>query len=155
MNTQLSHFSDDNLASFQSVYDDAIHSMVGDCPIIVVDESEITKNDGGTHFESIGRVRNIFINNTIKDGYHLCEIALLYGKQYHPVKIYSHTYLEKEIGFISSNEETKKGLEHCFQLLGDKKAVFVFDRGYDKVDWFKLINKAGLSFTKIRRLSYV
>jgi len=144
LNSQFSHFSDDCLAFFQSVYDDAILSMIGDRPIIVVDDSEITKNEG-THFESIGRVRDAS-TNTIKDGYHLCEMVLLYGKQYHPVKIYSHIYSEKELGFISSNEETKKGLDYCFQLLGDKKAVFVFDRGYDKVDWFKLMNQAGHDF---------
>lgn len=132
---QLSKFTIDDEEVFQAIYDYQVKRFLNEHVVLVVDDSEIAKNDG-TKFEHIGRVRDASADK-IRDGYHMCEIVLLTGDDHHPVKVYSHIYSEKEPGFISANEETKKGLLHCIELLDGKEAVFVMDRGYDNIEWYR------------------
>lgn len=132
---QLSNFSLQDEVVFQAIYDYQIRRFLSEHIVIAVDDSEITKNNG-TKFEHIGRVRDASLD-VIRDGYHICEMVLLSTDTHHPIKLYSHIYSEKEPGFISANEETKKGLLHCIEVLDGKEAVFIMDRGYDNIEWYR------------------
>lgn len=107
--------------------------------LIIVDNSEIIK-PYSSKLEGLGYVRD-GSTGKIEKGYWTTNMIAVAKDTKHPIPVYSHLYSSSEEGFVSENEETYKGLYHVRNVLHDKKATFVMDRGYDNVEMMKKILK--------------
>lgn len=105
--------------------------------LVLVDNSEVVK-PSASKMEALGRVRD-GSTGRIENGYWTTNIIAVAPKTKHPISVYSHLYSSSESGFISENEETYKGFRYVDQLLGEKKATFVMDRGYDNIEVMKKV----------------
>src|SRR5690625_2805647 len=107
--------------------------------------------------EALGKVRD-GSTGKIERGYWTTNMIAVSQKTKHPIPMYSHLYSATEKGFISENEETYKGLDYVNQLLNEKTATFVMDRGYDNIEMMKKILKQENNFIirlkKSRNLLY-
>jgi len=112
--------------------------------LVLVDNSEIVK-PSASKMEALGRVRD-GSTGRIENGYWTTNMIAVAPKTKHPISIYSHLYSSNETGFISENEETYKGFRYVDQLLGEKTATFVMDRGYDNVETMKKVRSQGDNF---------
>src|SRR5690625_615759 len=95
--------------------------------------------------EALGKVRD-GSTGKIERGYWTTNMIAVSQKTKHPIPMYSHLYSATEKGFISENEETYKGLDYVNQLLNEKTATFVMDRGYDNIEMMKKILKQENNF---------
>ncbi|HAJ4038394.1 transposase [Oceanobacillus sp. FSL K6-0118] len=112
--------------------------------LILVDNSEIVKPTA-CKMEALGQVRD-GSTGKIGNGYWTTNMIAVAPRTKHPISVYSHLYSSAEKGFISENDETYKGLDYVDQLLGEKKATFVMDRGYDNIEVMKKILKQENNF---------
>src|SRR5690625_3246967 len=103
--------------------------------LILVDNSEIVK-PAAMKMEGLRRVRD-GSTGEFGNGYWTTNMIAVAPKTKHPISVYSHLYSSAEEGFLSENEETYKGLDHVNRLVGEKKATFVMDRGYDNIEIMK------------------
>lgn len=126
----------DNLASFDNKeiimknYYQEVSKVIGDEPVVLFDDSDITKIYG-KKFEDIDRlVDGSSITKEVKPGYHVCEATLLGMKEKQPISIYSEIYSSKSDGFISKNKYTLDSIDKANEIIKEKYTG-VFDRGYD------------------------
>lgn len=112
--------------------------------LILVDNSEIVKPTA-SKMEALGQVRD-GSTGKIGKGYWTTNMIAVGPKTKHPISVYSHLYSSAEEGFLSENEETYKGLDHVNGLVGEKKATFVMDRGYDNIEVMKKVLKQENNF---------
>lgn len=105
--------------------------------LILVDNSEIVK-PAAIKMEGLRRVRD-GSTGEFGNGYWTTNMIAVAPKTKHPISVYSHLYSSAEEGFLSENEETYKGLDHVNRLVGEKKATFVMDRGYDNIAIMKKV----------------
>src|SRR5690625_4229799 len=103
--------------------------------LVIVDNSEIVKQYSNK-LEALGQVRD-GSTGKIEKGYWTTNMIGVTKDTKHPIAMYSHLYSSSEEGFISENEETYKGLRHVRDILNEKKATFIMDRGYDNVKIMK------------------
>lgn len=147
------HEADTLLANYESVVTPYLQEKDN---LILVDTSEIVK-PAASKMEALGRVRD-GSTGTIENGYWTANMIATGPKTKHPIPVYSHLYSSCEAGFVSANEETYKGFRYVDQLLGDKQATFVMDRGYDNIEVMKNVLKQGDNFIirlkKNRSLQY-
>lgn len=105
-------------------------NVIGEEPVILVDDSDITKPHG-EKFEALGQVRDgSSKDKKIEKGYLVTEIVGLTANKKQPVSLFSHIHSSREHAYKSTNYVTFMGLEQTIAAL-DTKATFVFDRGYD------------------------
>jgi hypothetical protein len=138
-----------HLASFTNVdtihknYLKQIHTLLPDNPIVIVDDSDVIK-PLGIKFESLGTVRDGSASTTSKNvyekGYHICEMVALTKKEKQPVSLYSNIYSNVEENFESTNSKTLDGLNSIMSQF-NKKVLFVFDRGFDNLAFYKHIDQ--------------
>jgi len=107
--------------------------------LIIVDNSDIIK-PYSSKMEGLGRVKD-GSTGKVEKGYWTTNMIAIGKQTKHPIPLYSHLYSSSEEGFISENEETYKGFHHVRQILDDRKATFVMDRGYDNLETMKKIIK--------------
>ncbi len=118
---------------------------LGERPVILVDDSDIIK-PFGNKFEALGFVRDgSSEGNKIEKGYMTTEIVGLTEKEKLPVSLFSHIYSSEEKAFKSTNTVLFKGLTEVINTM-NKKAVFVFDRGFDMNSLFNFMHKHEQNF---------
>src|SRR5690625_65428 len=124
--------------------------------LVIVDHSEIVK-PFSNKLEALGQVKD-GSTGKIEKGYWTTNMIGVTENKKHPIPIYSHLYSSTEDGFVSSNEETYKGLGHVRHMLGESRATFIMDREYDNVQMMKRILKQNDNFVirlkKNRNLLY-
>jgi hypothetical protein len=136
LSTRMDDFHEE--AKLQENYEKMIQPYLKvDDNLILVDTSEIVKPNANK-MEALGRVRD-GSTGRIENGYWTTNMIAVAPKTKHPIAVYSHLYSSNEPGFISENEETYKGFRYVDQLLENRKATFVMDRGYDNVEVMKKV----------------
>ena len=110
-------------------------------PVILVDDSDVAKPQGKA-FEDLCLVRDGSSDGEkLVKGYHVTEVVGLTKKTKQPISLYSSIYSNTSEGFKSTNSVTFNALDEVIKQLGDKRATFVMDRGYDQNDMFNYMNK--------------
>ena len=116
--------------SIRSHYTQKMVQALGKNPVIMVDDSDVIKPHGQA-FESLGRVLDgSSRDNKMEKGYHVTEIVGLTAQKHQPVSLFSRIHSSREKRYKSTNDILFQGLHHVISHL-EKKATFVFDRGYD------------------------
>jgi len=131
--------------SIMDNYMELMSQQLGDSPVILVDDSDVIK-PYGKKFESMGMVRDgSSKQKTYEKGYMVTEMVGLTQKQNQPVSLFSHMHSSVEKDYKSTNAVTYAGLDGMIRVL-EKRATFVFDRGYDMNDLFKFMYKKEQDF---------
>lgn len=126
-------------------YISQITRQMGENPLILVDDSDITKPYGKC-FEALGRVRDgSSKDNRYEDGYIVTEIVGLSNDKKQPLSLFSHIHSSKEKGYKSTNTVTFQGLDSVIDSI-DGTGTFIFDRGYDMNSLFQYMHKKEQNF---------
>ena len=143
--------------SIKTCYNDEVNKVVGKSPVILVDDSDVIKPHG-FHFDSLGMVRDgSSPKKTYEKGYIVTEMVAITENRKQPISLFSHIHSSTEKEYQSTNTVTYQGLDEVISAL-NKKATFVFDRGYDMNELFKYMYKKEQDFvvrlTERRNLFY-
>jgi hypothetical protein len=139
------HLQDFNVYDVMSAYLSQIKSVIGDKPIFLFDDSDITKPYGQI-FEDLGQVKD-GSNKThkIEKGYHVAQVVGLTKTTYQPCPIAHKIYSSSSGGYKSNNTVTQQQIELVTTTFGSD-ATLVFDRGYDDVKIMETVDATGASF---------
>ena len=119
--------------SIFSNYCNLAFDSLGDNPVFLVDDSDVTK-PLGNKFEDLGIVRDgSSKDNSYEKGYHITEIVSLTNNLKQPISFFSKIHSSTQKEYISNNDVTFEGLDFVTSLLNSKnlKGTFICDRGYD------------------------
>lgn len=111
---------------------------LGDEPVFLVDDSDVTK-PLGNKFEALGIVRDgSSKDKSYEKGYHHTEIVGLTNNFKQPISLFSKIHSSAQKEYISNNNVTYEGLNFVVTLLNERslQGTFVLDRGYDSNDIF-------------------
>ena len=111
---------------------------LGDEPVFLVDDSDVTK-PLGNKFEALGIVRDgSSKDKSYEKGYHHTEIVGLTNNFKQPISLFSKIHSSTQKEYISNNNVTYEGLNSVVTLLNERslQGTFVLDRGYDSNDIF-------------------
>lgn len=111
---------------------------LGDEPVFLVDDSDVTK-PLGNKFEALGIVRDgSSKDKSYEKGYHHTEIVGLTNNFKQPISLFSKIHSSTQKEYISNNNVTYEGLNFVVTLLNERslQGTFVLDRGYDSNDIF-------------------
>ena len=111
---------------------------LGDEPVFLVDDSDVTK-PLGNKFEALGIVRDgSSKDKSYEKGYHHTEIVGLTNNFNQPISLFSKIHSSTKKEYISNNNVTYEGLNSVVTLLNERslQGTFVLDRGYDSNDIF-------------------
>lgn len=111
---------------------------LGDEPVFLVDDSDVTK-PLGNKFEALGIVRDgSSKDKSYEKGYHHTEIVGLTNNFNQPISLFSKIHSSTQKEYISNNNVTYEGLNSVVTLLNERslQGTFVLDRGYDSNDIF-------------------
>lgn len=112
--------------------------QLDDSPVILVDDSDVIKPYGKA-FESMGTVRDgSSRKKAYENGYVVTEMTGLTKNKNQPVSLFSHMHSSVEKGYKSTNTVTYTGLDNIIKTL-DRRATFIFDRGYDMNELFNFM----------------
>lgn len=133
---------------------------LGDEPVFLVDDSDVTK-PLGNKFEALGIVRDgSSKDKSYEKGYHHTEIVGLTNNFNQPISLFSKIHSSTQKEYISNNNVTYEGLNSVVTLLNERslQGTFVLDRGYDSNDIFNyFFNKNQhfvIRFTEKRKIYY-
>ena len=133
------------LPDIQKNYTKRIAKVLGNNPVILVDDTDVIKPHG-KKFEALGKVKDgSSKDNKIEKGYLVTEMVGLTASKKQPVSLFTHIHSSKEKGYKSTNEVTFQGLNQVMNSL-QGKATFVFDRGYDMNALFNFMYKREQDF---------
>lgn len=122
--------SDSNdLNFFHNNYLNTLQTFIPENPLVIVDESDIVK-PYAHKMEHLAYVRD-GSKNVLEKGYTTINFSMATPKTKHPLPLYNHLYSAQEEHFQSQNVEIAKGFNQVSSFLGETKATFVMDRGYD------------------------
>ena len=127
------NLSKDISSSVEENYIQLAMDNLGEKPVIIVDDSDVTK-PLGSKFEDLGIVRDgSSINKSYEKGYHVTEIVGITKNMRQPISLYTKIHSSTQKDFISANEVTFEGIEKVVKELNkrEQKGIFVNDRGYD------------------------
>ena len=124
----LSSFDENNL--IMNNYFDECRNHFGDKPIVLFDDSDISKIYGKKFEDLDDVIDGSNKEKSITPGYHVCEAVVLIKMEKQPISLYSKIYSCKSDNFISKNEYTMESIKTSEKVLG-KRFIGVFDRGYD------------------------
>lgn len=124
----LSSFDENNL--IMNNYFDECRNHFGDKPIVLFDDSDISKIYGKKFEDLDDVIDGSNKEKSITPGYHVCEAVVLTKMEKQPISLYSKIYSCKSDNFISKNEYTMESIKTSEKVLG-KRFIGVFDRGYD------------------------
>ena len=131
--------------SIMDNYMELMAQQLGDSPVILVGDSDGIK-PYGKKFESMEMVRDgSSKQKTYEKGYMVTEMVGLTQKQNQPVSLFSHMHSSVEKDYKSTKVMTYAGLDGIISV-PEKRATFVFDRGYDMNDLFKFMYKKEQNF---------
>ena len=122
---------------FLNYYNLAFDAL-GDEPVFLVDDSDVTK-PLGNKFEDLGIVRDgSSKDKSYEKGYHHTEIVGLTNNFKQPISLFSKIHSSTQKEYISNNNITYEGLNFVVTLLNERslQGTFVLDRGYDSNDIF-------------------
>ena len=122
---------------FLNYYNLAFDAL-GDEPVFLVDDSDVTK-PLGNKFEALGIVRDgSSKDKSYEKGYHHTEIVGLTNNFKQPISLFSKIHSSTQKEYISNNNITYEGLNFVVTLLNERslQGTFVLDRGYDSNDIF-------------------
>ena len=111
---------------------------LGDEPVFLVDDSDVTK-PLGNKFEALGIVRDgSSKDKSYEKGYHHTEIVGLTNNFNQPISLFSKIHSSTQKEYISNNNVIYEGLNSVVTLLNERslQGTFVLDRGYDSNDIF-------------------
>ena len=111
---------------------------LGDEPVFLVDDSDVTK-PLGNKFEDLRIVRDgSSKDKSYEKGYHHTEIVGLTNNFKQPISLFSKIHSSTQKVYISNNNITYEGLNSVVTLLNERslQGTFVLDRGYDSNDIF-------------------
>lgn len=111
---------------------------LGDEPVFLVDDSDVTK-PLGNKFGALGIVRDgSSKDKSYEKGYHHTEIVGLTNNFKQPISLFSKIHSSTQKEYISNNNVTYEGLDFVVTLLNERslQGTFVLDRGYDNNDIF-------------------
>jgi uncharacterized protein (UPF0297 family) len=141
----------DNLTKFDNTdcimnnYYKEVKNIIGDEPIVLFDDSDITKIYG-KKFEDLDTVIDgSSTNKEVKPGYHVCEAVVLGKNEKQPISLYSNIYSTKSMCFESENKYTLDSINTCIKVL-NRKFIGVFDRGYDNNQIIDYMDKSDNGF---------
>lgn len=137
----LSSFDENNL--IMNNYFDECRNHFGDKPIVLFDDSDISKIYGKKFEDLDDVIDGSNKEKSITPGYHVCEAVALTKMEKQPISLYSKIYSCKSDNFISMNEYTMESIKTSEKVLG-KRFIGVFDRGYDDnkiIDYMSKNNK--------------
>ena len=124
--------------SIFSNYCNLAFDALGDEPVFLVDDSDVTK-PLGNKFEALGIVRDgSSKDKSYEKGYHHTEIVGLTNNFKQPISLFSKIHSSTQKEYISNNNVTYEGLNFVVTLLNERslQGTFVLDRGYDSNDIF-------------------
>ena len=124
--------------SICSNYCNLAFDALGDEPVFLVDDSDVTK-PLGNKFEALGIVRDgSSKDKSYEKGYHHTEIVGLTNNFKQPISLFSKIHSSTQKEYISNNNVTYEGLNSVVTLLNERslQGTFVLDRGYDSNDIF-------------------
>ena len=124
--------------SIFSNYCNLAFDALGDEPVFLVDDSDVTK-PLGNKFEALGIVRDgSSKDKSYEKGYHHTEIVGLTNNFNQPISLFSKIHSSTQKEYISNNNVTYEGLNFVVTLLNERslQGTFVLDRGYDSNDIF-------------------
>ena len=124
--------------SICSNYCNLAFDALGDEPVFLVDDSDVTK-PLGNKFEALGIVRDgSSKDKSYEKGYHHTEIVGLTNNFKQPISLFSKIHSSTQKEYISNNNVTYEGLNFVVTLLNERslQGTFVLDRGYDSNDIF-------------------
>ena len=146
--------------SICSNYCNLAFDALGDEPVFLVDDSDVTK-PLGNKFEALGIVRDgSSKDKSYEKGYHHTEIVGLTNNFKQPISLFSKIHSSTQKEYISNNNVTYEGLNSVVTLLNERslQGTFVLDRGYDSNDIFNyFFNKNQLfviRLTEKRKIYY-
>ena len=122
---------------FLNYYNLAFDAL-GDEPVFLVDDSDVTK-PLGNKFEALGIVRDgSSKDKSYEKGYHHTEIVGLTNNFKQPISLFSKIHSSTQKEYISNNNIIYEGLNSVVTLLNERslQGTFVLDRGYDSNDIF-------------------
>ncbi len=126
--------------AIKNSYNQEVCKLLGKEPVILVDDSDVIKPHG-FHFDSLGVVRDgSSAKKNYEKGYIVTEMVALTESKKQPISLFSHIHSSTEKEYKSTNAVTYQGLDEIISTL-NKKATFVFDRGYDMNELFKYMYK--------------
>lgn len=126
-------------------YRKSLANLISDEPIVLFDNSDITKIYG-KKFEDLDVVVDASDpKKEKKPGYPVCNVTMLSKKQKQPVPIYSKIVSTKSKNFKSMNKYTLESIKEAYKAIG-KKFTGVLDRGYDDKKVFRYLDKLGVDF---------
>ena len=134
------HLSKGIMAGLYLNYVKTVQCLIPDAPVVLVDDTDIVK-PYGRKFESLGVVRDgSNPKHPYEKGYHCTEMVVLSNTAKQPISLFSHIHSSSEKDYKSANTITYQGIRQCVKMLS-KRSVFVFDRGYDANELFRLMNQ--------------
>lgn len=128
----------------------ALKELPDDEIILIEDDSDINK-EYSKKMEDLCVVRDASRQNeTLVNGYHVCEVVGLSKNEKQPISLYSKVYSTESKGFLSCNEETKKSEKYVVDEIRrakpEARMIVVKDRGYDSFELFKNTIDNNISF---------
>lgn len=142
LSAHLKHFNEYDM---MPAYLSQMKSVLGDKPIFLFDDSDITKPYGHI-FEDLGLVKDgSSKTHKIEKGYHVAQVVGLTEKTYQPCPIAHEIYSSSTEGYKSNNDVTHQQIELVTTTFGPHSTL-VFDRGYDDVKIMEHVHATGASF---------
>lgn len=125
--------------TLENNYCKQVAKMLPDEPVILVDDTDINKSKG-KKFEALGRVRDASSENgDYVKGYINTELVGLTKNTKQPVSLFSYIHSSKAKNYSSTNTITYYAIDQAISTIGERKATFVMDRGYDANSMFNHI----------------
>ena len=132
-------------SSISNNFNNEIIKSLDENPVILVDDSDVIK-PYGKKFDSLGTVRDgSSKKKSYEKGYIVTEMVALTKNKKQPISLYSHIHSSTQKEYKSTNQITFQGLDTVISAL-NKKATFIFDRGYDMNELFKYMNRNNQEF---------
>jgi hypothetical protein len=141
----------DNLAKFDNTdcimnnYYNEVGNNIGDEPVVLFDNSDITKIYGKKFEDLDAVIDGSSVNKEVKPGYHVCEAVVLGKNEKQPISLYSNIYSTKSKNFESENKYTFDSIDACIKVLNGR-FIGVFDRGYDNNQIINYMDKSNNGF---------
>ena len=111
--------------------------------VFIIDDTDVMKPYGKA-FEGLGNVRDASYpgeSTKYDHGYIVTTITGLSSKKKQPIPLYDHVHSPNEINYLSVNNITNIGIRRISEHLKPHEGMFVADRGYDDIKFFKMIEE--------------
>lgn len=116
--------------------------------VFIIDDTDVMKPYGKA-FEGMSKVRDASYpgeRTKYDHGYIVTTITGLSSKKKQPIPFYDHVHSPNELDYLSINNITNIGVRRIGEHLKPNEAMFVADRGYDDVKFFKMIDELNQYF---------